>query len=376
MAAYLFPIAVASLLAIFHHWGAIKSSKIGVTLFALIIGIISGIRFETAQDWPGYEKFFTDLDVKVSPLQSFLQHSDLPSFEIGFHLLNYFVKWLGGSYLEVSLLASIFCALALAKLLNQLSINRFYVLAIYCSYSYLLLHFAQVRQSIAVGIFLLAVAHYIKNRQLTSALSLALLAPMFQYSAALYVVLFLVAVKWPKKWGAVVTGVIVAVPIVLALVFRDFIDLYSLISKVAITEMAQAKIEIYQENQVAGGLGVILIAGYVFLMQIYQTARAKDVSQSQEFLFRLSSSFAIVTVIMIFAFPNSYVMFSRVYVACSVVQALANASLLRRADFALDSLAVYGSMLFSVAYFVRLFGFYLDEYLPFQNYIIRSNPWQ
>jgi hypothetical protein len=301
----------------------------------------------------------------VHPWQSFTEHDTLPTFEVGYHLLNWLVKWAGGTYSVVLLLASLFMVYALYRLLAELQVNRFYVLTMYASYSYLILQFAQVRQSIAIAFLLLSCRNYMRERKQGKALGIAALGVFFQYSTLIYLATFFLAMRWPKRlksialWGLPILGVL--------FVLRDRIDFFGLLSTVAFLEFAQTKLTIYEATQETQGSGVLLLAGYLLLLGGYVITYIQRVDEQHQFLAKFALVATFVTLVTIVIFPDSYVMFSRAYVMASLMLAVAISLILAKSKGTMHTIVFAMSMGFAVIYCYRLLSFYEDEYLPYQT---------
>src|SRR5436190_4607553 len=134
---YFAPILTSIVLALLHQWRVLRADRALLGALALFAALISGLRFEIGQDWAAYAQFFNDVDVGVGPIDSYLDYVSYPSFEFGYHELNYFIKILGGNYHLVLLVASLFCTYCLYTLTTRIRANGFYVFAMYFSYGYL-----------------------------------------------------------------------------------------------------------------------------------------------------------------------------------------------------------------------------------------------
>ena len=136
MILYLMPYVACALFALAYQLKIIRPGRAAYGMALFLLGLVAGIRFEAGQDWDAYEDYFDDIVTPGFDLGN-------SKYEPAYYMLNYFVKTLGGTYPIVQLIASMFCAFAVYRLTSRMTLNRFYVLAIYMGYSYLVLHFAQ-----------------------------------------------------------------------------------------------------------------------------------------------------------------------------------------------------------------------------------------
>ena len=267
MAAYLLPFLASAILAVLHHARLVRLNRTSYALALLFLALFAGLRFEVGQDWPAYKAFFQDLNLSTD---IFALYSEPQQFEIGYYLLNYAVKGVGGTYHLVFVVAALFLAFSLYRFTKHFAVNRFYILTVYISYAFLLLNFAQVRQAISVGIFLLACDYYLKHQKRYTAVLIAAMAVPFQYSSLMYVTLFIGVIFWPKKnqttWAI---AMLIGGGICLYIASR-FTDFYSLLAMISSTS-AEEKLAVYKETQEDQGSGQIIYACYLLLLAWYLT---------------------------------------------------------------------------------------------------------
>ena len=371
MAIYLIPFLFFALLAVLYQLRLLRLDRTFYGLALLAIGLFGGLRFETAQDWPAYETFFQGIDLSQNPIALYFDEGIVkPQFEIGFYLLNYIVKYFGGTYSVVFLIASLFCAYAVYCFTYRLAVNRFYILSIYVSYSFLILHFAQVRQSIAIGFFLLGCDYYLRHRGKLTALVICLVGVFFQYSVISYILLLLVVIKWSKvKRNKFIWAVCLAFLTAMTVyVINLYFDLYSILTLIAGPSAAQ-KINIYKETQAAHGIGLTVFGAYLLLLASYFVKFFPHLTEEQAFIARFAIFSMLLTVMLIIIFPGSYVMYSRTYVLACIFQACA-ASLIFAARKGLLHRAVFvGSLVVALVYYVRILTVNKDAYIPYLSII-------
>jgi hypothetical protein len=350
MAVYIIPFAMSALLAVLYETKLLRLTRGFYGLALFVLALFAGLRFEVGQDWPAYKEFFDDLgDVSDS------------RFEIGYYWLNYAVKWLGGSYSTVFLIASLFCAYAVYRLTSRFKVNRFYILTIYISYSFLLLHFAQVRQSIAVAFFLLGVDYYLRRERKLGAILIASIGVLFQFSALMYVALMLAVFLW--QWfarlnlylkAAIVTAII---PVTLAATYLNF---YAALSFLAANASAEERIAIYQATQETPGPELLIFGAYLAFMAWYIARYGRS------FVSRYAVITLLATLALMFAFRGNYVMYSRCYIIACIFQALAAALILAERKGWLHRFVFMGSIGVGLIYYLRILSINADAYAPYR----------
>jgi EpsG family len=358
MAIYLLPFSAFAFLAVLSQFGLVRTGRLAYGLGVLWIGLFAGLRFETGQDWPAYRDFFSDIG-DFSPFES--------KFEIGYYLLNYAVKSLGGSYPTVLLLASLFCAFSVYRLTNRLPVNRFYILTVYMGYSFLILHFAQVRQSLAVGFFLLAVDYYLRNRGRSQlpAILLLVISPLFQISSLMYIAVLGPVLMWQSKnpWWIVVLVASAAG----AWVILQFVDLSSLLTVVADTS-TQEKLAIYQELKVDQSIFQVLYAVYLLILAAFLFRSANQLAANDAFVVRYAIASLLLTVFFALAFAGFYVFYSRAYAIACLFQGIALAIVFGKSPKSVMNHALFCiSLLAACISYWRLLTFYAEEYTPYHT---------
>lgn len=369
MFVYLVPIFFSVLLAMLWEYAHLKLGRYisGQYLYAslfLILGVFAGIRFETGQDWIPYRDYFNDLDLSLGPFDSYFSNILNLKFEIGYFFLNYYIKLLGFSYSGVFLLSSIFCAYCVYKFTSQFVLNKFYIFAIYVSYSFIILHFAQVRQSLAIGIFLLACTNYLKEQNKSKAILISLLGLLFQFSSAIYIVLLLLTFYFPEKLKYRIL-ILTLLPILFIL--SQSIGFFFILKLFAPAAL-ESKLEIYEEEQTVQGQGQIIYGVYLLFCVIYIYYNLKFLVNEQEvFICKYAIASLLITVLASFIFPGNYVMYSRLYVLASIFQAYAVTLVLKTRKHAWHTIFFVVSISIATFSYIRILNFYSSEYLPYRT---------
>lgn len=365
MLVYLVPFFVFAVAATGQQLKLYRAWRWPYALSLLLIALFAGLRFQTGQDWEPYEAFFDRLDLTADPIELYYGDERPPFFEIGYYLLNYAVKWLGGSYSTIFLGASLFSAWTVYRLTARFAMNRFYFLAIYFSYSFMLLHFAQVRQSIAIGFFLLGCDYYLRHGRKVPALLIAMIGTAFQFTSLMYIILLPLVFWWPKlnrmQWLAVgLTAVGGALALAVA------VDMYALLAAISGSATSEEKVAIYKETQTEQGSGQRIYAVYLVLVAWYFARQLRTLRPQALFITKYAIAALLLTALMTGLFPGSYVMYSRAYVAACIFQGFAGALIFNRRKGLLHRTMFAVTLVVSALMFVRLIALYSDEYLPYK----------
>jgi hypothetical protein len=356
MILYLIPYVACTLCALAYQLKIIRLGPAAYGMALFLLGLVAGIRFEAGQDWDAYEDYFDEVVVPGFDLVK-------SRYEPAYYILNYLVKTLGGTYPIVQLIASMFCAFAVYRLTSRMTLNRFYVLAVYMGYSYLVLHFAQVRQSLALGFFLLGLDHYFRHGTKLPAMMIALIGPFFQLSALLYFIVLAPVIIWQS--GNVWWWLAAAIAAVIAVVAAQFIDLVSLISMVS-SSNTQDKLAIYSVLKTEQGPFQIIYACYLLLLCLYFVRFSRGLTPDKVFIIRYAVCSLAVTVMCTFLLAGSYVFYSRAYSVACLFQGFAAAIVFASRKGALHSLVFYISLAVASVSYCRIIDFYEDQYTPYQ----------
>jgi hypothetical protein len=371
MAVYIVPFFVATLLAVLYQVRLLRFDNTFYAVALMGLGLFAGTRFETGPDWPGYEDYFDAIDLSDNPFGYIFSVEHL-QFEPGFYLLNYAIKYLHGSYSVVFLLASLFCAFAVYRFTKRFAGNKFYILTIYVGYSFLILHFAQVRQSIAIAFFLLGCTYYLEHGRKLPALAIASVGPFFQYSSVVYILLLLVVWYWHdgRKWNLLwkASFIIFCIPVVY-LAMHFFEDFYTVVALVS-TFSAQEKIAIYKETQEEHGPALFVYAAYLLFLAGYFGWYGRGVgTQEQSFIMKFAIASLLVTTALVFVFPGSYVMYSRGYVLACIFQAYATSLIFASRRELVHGLVFVATIAIALTYYFRVLLPYADDYVPYRSIV-------
>jgi hypothetical protein len=297
-----------------------------LTLFLYVfIGILGGIRFETGMDWPQYAGYFESISVEQGPFTSYAENNYRLAFEFGYFLLNYTIKYLGGELTSVFMVASVFCALSTYLIASTFSGNRVFIFVIYVSYNFIYMHFSTVRQSIAVGLFLLGLWAYLKlsNKKLMTlffALSIC-----FQISALLYIFIFTISLftrntlRYITLWAIGVIGVFIAM--------RLGSNFYQLLSQILPSSFA-AKLMEYSGWDYQLSIRTYLFGFYIAGCALSLAWLELKEKRQPNFLpytrkERLPLSLAVTSLMLsatfILLFPNNFALWTRTFNVASIL---------------------------------------------------------
>lgn len=132
--------------------------------FLILITIIAGTRSEVGQDWFVYQNYFSSINITKTINDAWDTNNSAIFFEPGFFALNYFVKVIGFNYNFIPLLSCTLLNFSLYKISNEINGNKSFFLSVFFGYSFLILEFAQVRQSLSISLFLIAFSCYLKTK--------------------------------------------------------------------------------------------------------------------------------------------------------------------------------------------------------------------
>ena len=359
---YLFPFVLTAFFSVLYRLNILKNNNFFYVLVLLSLSIFSGFRFEVGPtDWISYKAFFDTLNLDKNILD--LYQSKNQQFEIGYYCLNYLIKYLGWDYGAVFLASSLFISYALYKFTSHFSVNKFYILTIYIGYSYILLNFAQVRQSIAIGFFLLGCSYYLSHRGKLISLIIAALGILFQYSSIIYITILLAVIFLPRPKRRHIVYIFMALGL-LIFITTFFTSFYSIIQLIPISVIVE-KIMIYQDDQAEQAYGQLFLAGYLFLLTMNFIYNLKKVAAEEEFIVYYSIYIAFIACLAVLVFPGNYVMFSRILSVAAIFQAYAFALIMKQNRSLINSSIFIFTLAISFTYLYRLIYLYEDEFVPY-----------
>jgi transmembrane protein EpsG len=348
----------------FQRFSFHKSVFLGIIL---VIGLFGGLRYETGQDWEAYTGYFENIDISYGMIESYFSNLLNLNFEIGYFFLNYIVKYVGLDFWVLFLFSSLFCSYSLYTFTNKLAGNKFYILIIYISYSFLLLQFAQVRQAIALSFFLLGCSNYLKTGNKKKALIIGVIGLIFQFSGLIYILLLLIVFYYPKgKKSAII--LFLFLPLLFLII--NYFGAFSVLKLFAPVSL-ENKLDIYEEEQVSQGIGQLFYGVYIMfcVIYIYYNMRKLYFLTTQELFVCKYALFSLsLTVVSIFLFAGNYVMYSRLYLIASIFQGFAISIILNYNRTIYHKLFFNLSILIAFVYYYRIISIQSDQYLPYRSW--------
>jgi hypothetical protein len=199
---------VAYLVVIFIIWlpglyEAVENRRatIGATFALLVAGIFTAMRFETGYDWVTYKALYVAVgSLSHTSFTALQQLSFAFSKELAFVALSAFLNIFSDNFQLLIVFAALVAFYGMHRFLSRFSCRPGLVFA--ASFSFLLftLYFSVLRQSLSVGFFLLFVVSLSEKRRARGLVFLGC-SVLVQYSAIIYLVLYLLGSAWPRRGG-------------------------------------------------------------------------------------------------------------------------------------------------------------------------------
>lgn len=235
-------VAASSILTIFH-----KRNAIFLLPVIVLLVIFSGTRYQSGNDWRGYQEVFESAVSESSGLLDFSGR-----MEPGYMLMNNAVATLGGDLWWIFMLFSVLNLYFFCKGFMKYTPFVSVALLLYMRFSYLQLDFMFLRQGLAIAMFFYAIK-YIKIENPYKYFFLISISCLFHISSIiLFPVYFLVSRSYRTNalWGlallAFVLGMLPWVEILFSVIERP-LELVGLASPI--------KSYLYGENWVDQGKG-------------------------------------------------------------------------------------------------------------------------
>lgn len=178
-----------------------------VLFLFLVFWLIAGLRYETGVDWPGYTLFYKNMDSFVMIFTGNFDFLKDKEFEIGFVLLNSFLKMITDDIQLMFLLIALFTNILLFSSLKIYSKHIFISLMIYFSTLYFVMDMDVIRQCISATIFFYSLI-YIANRNIYKFSLAIIIAGSFHQTALLLFPLYYILNKdFKNKYLLVFVGI-------------------------------------------------------------------------------------------------------------------------------------------------------------------------
>lgn len=340
--------------------------KAFVWSFAAFLVFFVSFRFETGFDWPVYKMLFSELQSRFTGFNA-------SCFSENYNQEILFVGVLGvmsqvfadyeipQAIFSLFFLASIFL---LGRAFRIANIALFVALAL--SYIILTVGFSTVRQSLAIAAFNFAIVLYLNRRHYACA-ALLTLCLLFQYSAAMYVFAFLLAVATSRRYRSAWFDVGIFVGLASgALVGSAAFLLLAKTGVVVGSERVSFYVQMYSMRginlwDILFSLVLIGISGHAIfsVLQFDRAEREILASRMMLTLAALALGALLIPVIRERASYEMWVLYS--VLLCSRISAL-------------RKLAICGAFAFAACYaaLVGFRGAALLMFHPYQNYLIEE----
>jgi hypothetical protein len=178
-----------------------KSKIVDAIIIIIALCFLSIIFSHRSSDFPVYKTFFT----KVEPLNrvimgdSYVFTHITQNYEIGYKLINSFLRIFTDHMEIMYFLFNIFILFTILKIFSENSSNFFLLLLPYFTFMLITVQVGIIRQMIAITIFLLSI-QYIKKRELLKFLACTALAFCFHRTAIILPVFYFVTYKEYSNW--------------------------------------------------------------------------------------------------------------------------------------------------------------------------------
>ena len=166
------------------HLSFLKKNDIYLFFSFLVIVVVMAFQDSVSADFSEYIRLFEGiLDGDIHPALFRSQSGRLDSIEIGWYGLNYLVGSLIPSYYAVAFIAQSFFCVTLAKIIRMVVPGTFRWLAVaYFYINPMLFNMSGVRQTVAIGFFILAVCAILDNQKWYMVAILLLCGSLFHNS--------------------------------------------------------------------------------------------------------------------------------------------------------------------------------------------------
>lgn len=360
---YLLPFFISFFLLIIYENTPFQHKRLYFFIL-LALAIFGGTRFETGQDWVPYKTYYDQLFISKSFIADYFDTWFYKRFEIGFYFLNVFFKYLEFPYYSISFISCFIWIFAFYYFTKDLAVNRFTILTIYLSYSFLILEFAQVRQAIAIGFFLIGFKIFLNKSKLLMTVLCFGIALSFQYSTIIYILIFSIIMFLKSSYKSDLVLVFLSI---MLLVFLNQIGIFNVIKNIS-PQNLQEKVDIYKEEQNAQGIGQIIYSFFLLVIGFYIYKFSMKLYGANKLLCRYAAFSIAATIVTSLIFPGNYVMYSRMYIIASLFLGIALSIIVKNFKHSFHKIVLYLVVLISFIYYCRLIIFYEKEYVPYKSW--------
>lgn len=293
-----------------------RYNKYLFVLFCLIIGMFSGLRYQTGFDHEPYLDYFNNLQ-KIDYTNGIPYLVD--NMEIGFYFFNFLLKSFYLPSQFILLVPSLFCIYSLFKFTNTFKNNFLLVLLAYVSFNLVHNHFSLVRQSICVGLIYLAITLYIKNKKPFWIIILCATSLIFHITSIFYILIILLSIFLnPNKHIKIIS-------IFLYFFSLTKIDLAFEFSKLLFnTEILSVITNKYLDYGVIEYKTSLSFYSYIIfnIIFIHFAFQIKNSTKISEKIISLVIYSSFIQILCMTIFPSNYILWSRISILTIVLQSL------------------------------------------------------
>jgi len=188
-------------------------------LGALLLALFIGLRWQVGPDWEPYRDIFEN--DRLNTFESFFRRGD-PAF----YVLIWCVRYIGGTIVLLNLICASVFSYGLARFCASLS-NRWLGIVVAMPYLVVVIAMSAVRQSVALGFIMVALAG-LGRKSLLHTVILALLGSLFHASAFIIAVLLVVSYSKNRLYAFIMLVIsVIAAYFLLLSTFDKLIVRYS-----------------------------------------------------------------------------------------------------------------------------------------------------
>lgn len=367
---WLVPPVILLIVAPFAGRKTVSSQNAIVSIIFVWISLFAALRYQTGDDWYGYETYFNAIDVRTNIIEGYLGTPLLLQFEPGYYVVSYIFKSLGFSYLSVNAFSVFVLAFALLRFNYKEKLPLYIVLLIFAGLPQLTLYYNQVRQALAIGLVLLAIQSNTKK----SFVIYGVLALSFQISVVIFLILGLLARFKSDYVKKIFKAGLIGIPFSLAFVMITNLSAYDLL-RAFLPENFQFKIDVYQEEGTNFGIFRLVTILYIIFSSIIIFKHYKKrhaLTTKHLYIMRMTLLCSLLVPYSVILFPNSYAFFNRGLVFALIILSLSGSILhkyaLNNVDQEINLASFYGLGLISVAYYFIALYVYEPVYIPYKSF--------
>lgn len=339
-----------------------------VVLALFLASIFAAIRFETGDDWSGYEYYYNSIDVESGLVDGYFKNVLMVQFEPGYYFIAYGLRLIDASYSAVNAISVTSLFIALMFSVRRLSVKPYFVVLIFLGLPLISLFYNQVRQSFAIAFVLFA----LQARSKKFFFILLTISLLFQFSVVVFVVVAVMSRFYKKLAYVIFNYGMFFMPFLALIIWLKILNPYEFL-KIFIPDNLIFKIELYQEEETSVGVLRFFGVGYLMMVAYLIFNKFKNINKFQD----LDSDFVIVALLSallipysLLFFPNSYAFFGRILVFALIMLSFSGSILYKNIGSRQGCLLpLYGLGLLSNLYCAVTLYIYSGVYFPYKSII-------